>query len=91
MLKEFGADPVWTVATVDAARQLLLTGIPGFVMLDVDVGSENSLGLRLRYKAMASPDAVTAPIVVKPYERNQLCEAIARVMKLGATCRTAVL
>jgi hypothetical protein len=35
--------------------------------------------------------AVTAPIVVKPYERNQLCEAIARVMKLGATCRPAVL
>jgi light-regulated signal transduction histidine kinase (bacteriophytochrome) len=106
MLKEFGADPVWTVATVDAARQLLLTGIPGFAMLDIDVGSENSLGFAAEVQSHGipflfasgygdelpqGPDAVTAPIVVKPYERNQLCEAIARVMKLGATCRTAVL
>jgi light-regulated signal transduction histidine kinase (bacteriophytochrome) len=97
MLKEFGADPVWAVATIEAARERLLSSAPGFAMLDIDVGSENSFGLAAQIRSEGIPflfasgygeeipqgtDLVTAPVVVKPYERTQLCEAIARVMNV---------
>jgi DNA-binding LytR/AlgR family response regulator len=100
MLKEFGADPVWTVATVEAARQCLLNSAPGFAMLDIDVGSENSFGLAAQIRSYGIPflfasgygdeppqgmDLLAAPIVVKPYDRSQLCEAIARCIAPGRT------
>jgi len=100
MLKEFGADPVWVVATVEAARQQLLRGAPGFAMLDIDVGSQNSLGLagEIRNRGIPylfasgygdempqSADAVNAPVVFKTYDRGQLCEAISRVIKIQTT------
>jgi hypothetical protein len=95
MLKDFGAETVWTVATVEGARQVLIDHAPGFAMLDVNVGSENSFGLAAEISGRGVPylfasgygdglpsdaQGVTAPVVVKPYERNQLCAAICAVM-----------
>jgi light-regulated signal transduction histidine kinase (bacteriophytochrome) len=95
MLREFGAETVWTVATVDAARQILAEHTPGFAMLDVNVGSENSFGLAAQISGCGVPflfasgygdslphgaEELAAPVVVKPYERQQLSAAIARVI-----------
>jgi len=95
MLKAFGAKTVWTVATVAAARQILADYPVGFAMLDVNVGSENSFGLAAEVRERGIPflfasgygDALpqglgglSVPVVVKPYERNQLCTAIAQLL-----------
>ena len=95
MLKEFGADPVWTVATIGTARQILAAHTPGFAMLDIHVGNENSFALAASIKDLGIPflfasgygevippgaEGVVAAVVIKPYERKQLCGVIDRVI-----------
>jgi hypothetical protein len=64
-------------------------------MLDINVGNEDSYGLATEITDRGVPflfasgygdsvptgaGRVTAPVVVKPYERNQLCAAVGKAV-----------
>jgi light-regulated signal transduction histidine kinase (bacteriophytochrome) len=94
ILLELGARHVDTAATVAEALKIIEHGTPSFALLDLNLGSENSLAVGRKLSQLKVPflfatgygerapipaDLHDAPVVQKPYTRDVLEAAIGKI------------
>jgi CheY-like chemotaxis protein len=94
ILLELGARHVGTAATVNQALTSIDREKPDFALLDLNLGSENSIPVATRLtelkvpfmfatgygeRAPIPPDLAAAPVVQKPYTREVVEAALARM------------
>ncbi len=98
ILRELGAEFVWTVSTLGAAENIVKNEKVGFAMLDINLGTENSLELAEECQKQGIPFIFasgygsdghmvsirkSALTVKKPYTINTLRSAIAETLDGG--------
>ncbi|WP_315782132.1 HWE histidine kinase domain-containing protein [Bradyrhizobium sp. SZCCHNPS1003] len=96
ILLELGARQVDTAASVGQALKAIERAVPGFALLDINLGAESSLPVGLRLKELGvpfmfatgygerapiPPELSDAPIIQKPYTRELVEKALTKMMK----------
>ncbi|MBR0691870.1 HWE histidine kinase domain-containing protein [Bradyrhizobium lablabi] len=94
ILLELGARHVETAASVAQARAAIERSTPGFALLDLNLGSENSVPVAQKLselnvpfvfatgygeRAPIPPELESAPVIQKPYTRDVVEAALARL------------
>jgi light-regulated signal transduction histidine kinase (bacteriophytochrome)/CheY-like chemotaxis protein len=93
-LLELGARHVETAASVNEANKAIDRATPDFALLDLNLGSENSIAIGMRLFAMKVPfifatgygerapipeELAVVPVIQKPYTRETIEAALARL------------
>ncbi len=96
ILLELGARQVDTAASVGQALKAIERAVPGFALLDINLGAESSLPVGHRLKELGvpfmfatgygerapiPPELSDAPIIQKPYTRELVEKALTKMMK----------
>jgi len=94
ILLELGARHVETAASVNQAMQAIARATPSFALLDINLGSENSISIGKKLKEMKVPfmfatgygerapvpeELAEAPVIQKPYTRETVEHALAKL------------
>jgi len=94
ILLELGARHVETAASVSQALAAIERSTPGFALLDLNLGSENSIPVATRLSELKVPfvfatgygerapipaELESAPVVQKPYTRDVVEAALAKL------------
>jgi len=94
ILLELGARHVETAASVAQAMQAIERTTPSFALLDINLGSESSISIGLKLREMNIPfifatgygerapipdELASAPVIQKPYTREVVESAIAKL------------
>ena len=94
ILLELGARHVETAASVNQAMQAIARATPSFALLDINLGSENSISVGRKLRELKVPfifatgygerapvpeELAEAPIIQKPYTRETVEHALTRL------------
>ena len=94
ILLELGARHVETAASVSQALQAIERTTPSFALLDINLGNESSISIGLKLREMNIPfifatgygerapipeELTSAPVIQKPYTREVVQSAIAKL------------